>query len=85
MKFIPLDDFVFLIYKKEKSDKKGIILSDISPTQKHTATVEAVGPQVQKIKKGDTVAFDPFAPRVITWEGQDYLIIREKYIYGKIQ
>lgn len=79
--FKPLYDFVILCYEKEK-ERKGVILSDVSHQKKHTARVEAVGPDAKGVKRGDIVAFDPFAPRAIEIDGKELLIIREKFIYG---
>jgi len=83
---VALNDFVFLSYSREKDKKKdGIILSDVSKDKPATAIVEAVGPDVKQIKKGDEVIFDPFRPRVLTnVKGKELYVLQEKYIYGKV-
>ena len=83
---VALNDYVFLRYDKEKDKKKsGIILSDVSKDKPATAIVEAVGPDVKHIKKGDEVIFDPFRPRQLSnVKGKELYVIQEKYVYGKI-
>ena len=80
-----LNDFVFLSWNEKKEDKGGIIASDVSKEKPATALVVAVGPDVKQVKKGDEVIIDPFQPRKLQKvKGKDYFILREKYVYGKI-
>lgn len=93
MKLEPLSDFVFLIFKKKKKTKTGVILSDASKDKPVTAEVIAVGPGrldrhgnliKTTLKKGDIVVIDPFSSREIKVDEKEYLILRESEIFSKI-
>ena len=89
----PLNDFVFLEWKKETETKKGIVLSDVSKSKPATAKVIAVGEGVldrhgnfikTKLKKGDMVVIDPFLPRQIKINDKEYLVLREREIFAQL-
>ena len=72
-----------VLMQEVKDNKKGkIILSNVSQSRAHFARIVAVGDEVKKVKKGETVVFDPFVPREVEVEGLKYLIIKEKNIYA---
>ena len=88
----PLNDFVFLEFKKEEKTK-GIILANVSKTKPVTAKVIACGPgKLDRfgnfiktiLKKGDIVAIDPFSPRQIKINDKEYLVCRESEIFCKL-
>lgn len=82
IKLKPLADFVFLTRDKEKSEKEGIIFSDVSRNRNEVGEIEAVGPDCpQELVAGTRVAFNPFVARKVKIGGIDYLVIRAKEIY----
>jgi len=90
---IPLSDFVFLTFEKEKKTPKGVLLSDVSKSKPVKARVVAIGQgKLDKfgnfiktsLKKGDIVLIDPFIPRQIKVEGEEYLVLKESEIFGKL-
>ena len=89
----PLSNFIFLKYDKSKKNKEGVVLSDTSKAKPAKATVIAVGPGMldrhgnlikTQLKKGDTVIIDPFTPRFVKVDNEEYIVIRENEIYAKI-
>ena len=93
MKLQPLSDFVFLEYLKEKETKSGILLSDVSKHKPAKAKVLAVGPGridrhgnyiETKLKAGDVIVIDPFLPREVKVDDQEYLVIRESEVFAKL-
>jgi chaperonin GroES len=89
----PFSDFLFLKWEKKKETKKGVILSDTSKSRPAIAEVIAVGPGrldrhgnliETQLKSGHKVVVDPFIPQPINIEGEEFWVVRESEIYGKI-
>lgn len=78
----PINDRV--VVKPAKAEEKttgGIIIPDTAKEKPQKGKVIAVGPGKEgvkmTVKKGDTVLYGKYAGQEITFEGDDYLIMRE--------
>jgi chaperonin GroES len=78
----PINDRV--VVKPAEAETKtpgGIILPDTAKEKPQKGKVVAVGPgkdgQEMTVKKGDTVLYGKYAGQELSYEGKDYLIMRE--------
>ncbi len=78
----PINDRV--VIKPAPADEKskgGIIIPDTAKEKPQRGEVVAVGPGKEGIEmnvsKGDVVLYGKYAGQEISWEGVDYLIMRE--------
>jgi chaperonin GroES len=78
----PINDRV--VVKPAPADEKtagGIIIPDNAKEKPQRGKVIAVGPgkenQKMTVKKGDTVLYGKYAGQEISYNGDDYLIMRE--------
>ncbi len=80
MSLKPLKDKV--VAKKEAPIKKtssGILLGEAKESPAY-AVVEAIGPEVKSIKKGDKIIFKEFSTTNIKLDGEDYIVVTEEDI-----
>ena len=88
MKFKPLHDRVVLRrLEGEEKTKGGIIIPDTAKEKPQKGIIVAVGPGKKKdepmtVKTGDKVLYGKYAGTEITYEGKEYLIMREADIYA---
>ena len=82
----PLGDRVLIKMKEaEETTKSGIILTTGSKEKPQIAEVVEVGPgekvdgklQEMYVKKGDNVYVSKYAGTEVTYEGQDYIIVKQ--------
>ncbi|MBR2863977.1 co-chaperone GroES [Candidatus Saccharibacteria bacterium] len=76
----PLKDKV--VAKKEApltKTKSGILLGEAKETPAY-AVVEAVGPEVKSIKKGDKIVYKEYSTTNIKMDDEDYIIVAEEDI-----
>lgn len=78
----PINDRV--VVKPADAEEKtagGILLPDTAKERPQKGTVVAVGPgkdgNKMTVKKGDVVLYGKYSGQEISFEGQDYLIMRE--------
>lgn len=78
----PINDRV--VVKPAPADEKtkgGIIIPDTAKEKPQRGEIVAVGPgkdgEEMTVKNGDIVLYGKYAGQEISWEGQDYLIMRE--------
>ncbi|HUP00365.1 MAG TPA: co-chaperone GroES [Gemmatimonadota bacterium] len=93
-KLNPLADRVVVKPLEEKEIKKGgIIIPDTAKEKPTEGTVIAVGPGKiaengerikPDVKKGDRVLYNKYSGTEISFEGQEYLIIRDSDILATI-
>lgn len=83
MTFKPLGERV-LVQRVEAENKtaSGIYIPDSAKEKPSTATVIAVGSQVNDVKENDTVVFGKYSGTELNLEGNDYLILDSKDILG---
>ena len=69
----------------EEKTAGGIIIPDTAKEKPQRGTVMAVGTgkkdEPMTCKVGDTVLYGKYAGTEVTWEGKDYLIMREADIF----
>src|SRR5579871_5957153 len=85
----PLHDRV--IVKPAPAEEKtagGIIIPDTAKEKPQRGTVMAAGPgkkdEPMTVKKGDTILYGKYAGTEVSFEGEDYLIMRESDILAVI-
>ena len=80
----PLKDRVVAVKQiPETKTKAGILLGE-AKEQPAYAVVEAVGPDVKSIKKGDKVIFKEYAATDVKMDNKEYLILKEEDILATI-
>ena len=82
MNFKPINDRVVVKpAPAEEKTKGGIIIPDTAKEKPQKGEVVAVGPGKEDnkmtVKKGDTVLYGKYAGQELSFEGEDYLIMRE--------
>ena len=92
MKLKPLQDRVVVkAAEAEEISKGGIILPDTAQEKPQQGEVIAVGPGKisdsgelikPQVKKGDKVLYGKYSGTEITFDGEDYLIVRENDIFA---
>jgi len=86
MSFQPLGERV-LIKRVEEEQKtaSGIIIPDNAKEKPQEGVVEAVGPDVKSVSKGDKVVFGKYSGTEIKVDGQDYLVMEIGDVLGIIK
>jgi len=83
MKFKPLGDRVFVKFLEEtEKTAGGIYIPDTAKEKPQKGVIEAVGKDVEEVKKGDIVLFEKYAGSKIAIDNEDYLIVKEDEILG---
>ncbi|GAB4247964.1 MAG: co-chaperone GroES [Saprospiraceae bacterium] len=82
MKFKPINDRVVVKpAPAEEKTKGGIIIPDTAKEKPQRGEVVAVGPgkdgKALSVKVGDIVLYGKYAGQEMSYEGEDYLIMRE--------
>ena len=67
----------------ETTTKSGILLGETKETP-NSAIVDAVGAEVETVKKGDKILFKEYAATEVKVDGKDVLIISEEDILATI-
>jgi chaperonin GroES len=73
----PLGDRVVAV-REETSNKtaSGLYLPDSSKEKPVVAVVEAVGPDVKTLKKGDKIVYKEYSTTELKLNGTEYLIVK---------
>ncbi len=87
VKIKPLADRVLIEPSSaEEKTSGGIIIPDTAKEKPQKGTVVAVGPgtpdQKLSVKKGDMVLYGKYSGTEISYEGKNYLIMKESDIYA---
>ncbi len=82
MSFKPINDRVVVLpAPAEEKTAGGLILPDTAKEKPQRGTVIAIGPGKEgnkmTVKKGDTVLYGKYAGQELSYDGKDYLIMRE--------
>ena len=81
----PLADRVVAVREEAKTKTaSGIYLPDAAKEKPVTAVVEAVGPDVKGIKKGDRIIHESYKATELKIDGTEYLIVKEEDILGTV-
>jgi chaperonin GroES len=81
----PLADRVVAV--KEAAETKtasGLYLPDNSKEKSSVARVEAVGPDVKCLKKGDKIVYKEYSTTELKINGTEYLIVKEEDVLGTL-
>lgn len=81
----PLADRVVAVREEaKKQTASGIYLPDTAKEKPAYATVEAVGPDVKEIKKGDRIVYKDYTVTELKIDGKEYLIVREEDVLATV-
>lgn len=81
----PLADRVVATREAAKTKtSSGIYLPETAKEKPVAAVVEAVGPDVKTLKKGDRIVYKEYSTTELTINGTEYLIIKEEDILAKL-
>lgn len=81
----PLADRVVAVREAaETKTSTGIYLPDTAKEKPVSATVQAVGPDVKSLKKGDKIVYKEYSTTELKINGTEYLILKEEDILAKL-
>lgn len=84
MNIKPLTDKVVAMKEAPlEKTKSGLLLGEAKEKPAY-ATVEAVGPDVKTIKKGDKILFKEYSTTNITIDDTEYIILKEEDILATL-
>lgn len=81
----PLADRIVAV-KEEAQNKtaSGLYLPDNAKEKPVVAVVEAVGPDVKGVKKGDKIVYKEYTTTELKVNGTDYLIVKEEDVLATV-
>jgi chaperonin GroES len=81
----PLADRV-VATREEAATKtaSGLYLPDASKEKPVLAVVQAVGPDVKTLKKGDRIVYKEYSTTELKIDGKDYLIVKEEDVLATV-
>lgn len=62
----------------------GLYLPDSSKEKPVLAVIEAVGPDVKALKKGDRIVYKEYSTTELTVDGTEYLIVNEEDVLATV-
>lgn len=68
----------------ETKTSSGLYLPEAAKEKPVAATVQAVGPGVKDVKKGDRIVYKEYSVTELTVNGTEYLIVKEEDILAKL-
>lgn len=81
----PLADRVVAVREKAQAKTaSGIYLPDSAKEKPVFATVEAVGPDVKGIKKGDKIVYKEYSTTELKVNDVEYLIVKEEDVLATV-
>lgn len=81
----PLADRVVAIREQAQTKTAaGIYLPDAAKEKPVVAVVEAVGPDVKGIKKGDRIVYKEYSTTELKINGTEYLIVKEEDVLATV-
>lgn len=81
----PLADRVVAVREQaETKTASGLFLPDNAKEKPVVAKVEAVGPEVKHLKKGDRIVYKEYATTELKVGVTEYLIVREEDVLAKL-
>ena len=81
----PLKDRVVAkVEKPAKTTASGLLLPSDSKEKPNFAVVQAVGPEVKSVKKGDKILYKEYSTTSVKVDDIDYLIVEEKDILATL-
>ena len=80
----PLKDRIVAIVEKPlEKTKSGILLGEAKEKPAY-AVVEAVGPEVSGVKKGDKIIYKEYSTTEVKMEGKEYIILKEEDVLATV-
>lgn len=81
----PLADRIVAVREKAQAKTvSGLYLPDNAKEKPAYATVEAVGPDVKQVKKGDKVVFKEYTTTELKINDVEYLIVKEEDVLATL-
>jgi chaperonin GroES len=81
----PLGDRVVAVKEEVKNQTaSGLYLPDSSKEKTVVAVVQAVGPDVKSVKKGDRIVYKEYATTELKINGTEYLLVKEEDVLGTL-
>jgi chaperonin GroES len=81
----PLADRVVAVREKpETKTASGLYLPDSAKEKSSVAIVEAVGPDVKSLKKGDRIVYKEYSTTELKVNATEYLIVREEDVLATL-
>jgi len=81
----PLADRVVAVREEAKTQTaSGIYLPDTAKEKPVIAIVEAIGPDVKGIKKGDRIIYKEYTTTELKIDGKEHLIVREEDVLATV-
>ncbi len=81
----PLADRVVAVRETaEAKTASGLFLPDNAKEKPVYAVVQAVGPEVKAVKKGDKIIFKEYAPTELKIDKTEYLVVKEEDILATL-
>ena len=77
------DRVVAVVEKPLEKTKSGILLGEAKEKPAY-ALVEAVGPEVSGVKKGDKIVYKEYSTTEIKMDGKDYIILKEEDVLATL-
>lgn len=74
---------VAVVEKPLEKTKSGILLGEAKEKPAY-AVVEAVGPEVKSIKKGDKIVYKEYSTTEINMDEKDYIILKEEDVLATL-
>ena len=74
---------VAVVEKPLEKTKSGILLGEAKEKPSY-AIVEAVGPEVKSIKKGDKIVYKEYSTTEINMDEKDYIILKEEDVLATL-
>ena len=81
----PLADRVVAVREKaQEKTASGLYLPDNSQEKPVVAVVEAVGPDVKQVKKGDKIVYKEYSTTELKIDNVEYLIVKEEDVLATV-
>lgn len=81
----PLADRVVAVKEEAKTQTaSGIYLPESAKEKPVLAVVEAIGPDVKGIKKGDKIVYKEYTTTELKVDGVEYLIVKEEDVLATV-
>lgn len=85
MQLKPLQDRVVALKEEPQTmTKSGILLGDAKEKPSY-AVVEAVGPEVKDVKKGDKIVYKQYSTTEVELDKKEYIILKEEDVVAVLQ
>ncbi len=85
-KITPLQDRVLAVREEAKSrTASGFYLPENAKEEPKTAIVEATGPKVKDVKKGDKILFKEYSTTEVKIDDTDYILLKEEDVLAIVK